>query len=54
MQMGVGGVLFAGVALVGLYQVLAAVNWLYIGLKAAGGIAVLGLRQIRKAPRGGL
>ena len=36
--MGVGGVLFAGVALVGLYQVLAAVSWLYIGLKIAGGL----------------
>jgi threonine/homoserine/homoserine lactone efflux protein len=39
--MGVGGVLFAGVALVGLYQVLAAVNWLYIGLKIAGGLYLL-------------
>ncbi|HEX7644500.1 MAG TPA: LysE family translocator [Burkholderiaceae bacterium] len=39
--MGVGGVLFAGVALVGLYQVLAAVSWLYIGLKIAGGLYLL-------------
>jgi len=63
--MGMGGVLFACVALVGLYQVLAAVTWLYIGLKIAGGlyllyraaagaIAVLGLRLIWKAPEGGL
>ena len=39
--MGVGGVLFACVALVGLYQVLAAVTWLYIGLKIAGGLYLL-------------
>lgn len=39
--MGVGGVLFAGVALVGLYQVLAMVSWLYIGLKVAGGLYLL-------------
>jgi len=39
--MGVGGVLFACVALVGLYQVLAAVNWLYVGLKIAGGLYLL-------------
>lgn len=36
--MGVGGVLFSGVALIGLYTVLATVGWLYIGLKIAGGL----------------
>lgn len=36
--MGIGGVLFSGVALIGLYTLLAAVTWLYIGLKVAGGL----------------
>jgi len=35
--MGVGGIIFAGVALCGLYTLLAAVGWLYIALKFAGG-----------------
>jgi threonine/homoserine/homoserine lactone efflux protein len=35
--MGVGGVLFAGVALLGLHVVLSAVPWLYLGLKVLGG-----------------
>lgn len=36
--MGLGGVCFAGVALVGLYTLLEAVGWLYAGLKIAGGL----------------
>ncbi|MBU6489095.1 MAG: LysE family transporter [Burkholderiales bacterium] len=35
--MGAGGILFGGVALAGLYTLLQAVEWLYIGLKIAGG-----------------
>ena len=35
--MGMGGVLFAGVALLGLHVVLGTVPWLYLGLKALGG-----------------
>jgi threonine/homoserine/homoserine lactone efflux protein len=35
--MGVGGVLFAAVALLGLHVVLSAVPWLYFGLKVLGG-----------------
>jgi threonine/homoserine/homoserine lactone efflux protein len=35
--MGVGGVLFACAALLGLHMVLTAVPWLYMGLKALGG-----------------
>lgn len=35
--MGVGGIVFGGVALAGLYTLLQAVEWLYIGLKIAGG-----------------
>jgi len=35
--MGIGGVCFSGIALVGLYSLLAAVGWLYAGLKVAGG-----------------
>ncbi|MGH8782136.1 LysE family translocator [Paraburkholderia sp.] len=36
--MGIGGVCFACVALVGLYTLLEAVSWLYAGLKIAGGL----------------
>ena len=36
--MGIGGVCFSGVALVGLYTLLEAVTWLYMGLKIAGGL----------------
>lgn len=35
--MGVGGIFFGGVALAGLYTLLQSVEWLYIGLKVAGG-----------------
>ncbi|VVD74041.1 LysE family translocator [Pandoraea terrigena] len=35
--MGVGGIFFGGVALAGLYTLLQSVEWLYIGLKLAGG-----------------
>lgn len=36
--MGVGGVVFSGIALLGMYSLLTAVHWLYAGLKIAGGI----------------
>jgi threonine/homoserine/homoserine lactone efflux protein len=36
--MGFGGVFFSGIALAGLYTLLAAVEWLYVGLKVAGGL----------------
>jgi threonine/homoserine/homoserine lactone efflux protein len=36
--MGIGGVCFSGIALVGLYTLLEAVTWLYTGLKIAGGL----------------
>ncbi|RKP46258.1 LysE family translocator [Pararobbsia silviterrae] len=39
--MGVGAVLFSGVALVGLYSLLAAVGWLYLMLKVAGGLYLI-------------
>ena len=35
--MGVGGIFFGGIALAGLYTLLQAVEWLYVGLKLAGG-----------------
>jgi threonine/homoserine/homoserine lactone efflux protein len=35
--MGVGGIFFGSIALAGLYTLLQAVEWLYIGLKIAGG-----------------
>ncbi|MGI4860034.1 MAG: LysE family translocator [Janthinobacterium lividum] len=41
--MGVGGSLFAGLALCGLYTLLSAVGWLYAVLKIAGGIYLLHL-----------
>ncbi|PLZ03029.1 threonine transporter [Burkholderia sp. WAC0059] len=39
--MGIGGVIFSGVALAGLYTLLTAVDWLYIALKVAGGMYLL-------------
>lgn len=39
--MGVGAICFAGIALAGLYTVLATVAWLYAGLKIAGGAWLL-------------
>ncbi|MGF6854922.1 threonine/homoserine/homoserine lactone efflux protein [Paraburkholderia sp. CI3] len=36
--MGIGGVFFSGIALFGLYTLLATVEWLYVGLKVAGGV----------------
>jgi threonine/homoserine/homoserine lactone efflux protein len=39
--MGIGGVLFSGVALLGLYTLLAAVTWLYVSLKVAGGLYLI-------------
>ncbi|MDE1182212.1 LysE family transporter [Paraburkholderia sp.] len=39
--MGVGGVFFSAVALLGLYTLLATVGWLYAGLKIAGGFYLL-------------
>ncbi|TKC85929.1 LysE family translocator [Trinickia terrae] len=37
MGMGIGGVCFSSLALVGLYSLLQSVEWLYAGLKVAGG-----------------
>lgn len=39
--MGVGGVIFGGLALLGLQAALAQVGWLYIGLKLLGGLYLL-------------
>jgi threonine/homoserine/homoserine lactone efflux protein len=39
--MGIGAICFAGVALAGLYTLLATVAWLYAGLKIAGGLYLL-------------
>lgn len=39
--MGAGGIFFAGIALAGLYTLLQAVAWLYIGLKVAGGVYLI-------------
>jgi threonine/homoserine/homoserine lactone efflux protein len=39
--MGVGGVIFGGIALAGLYTLLMSVEWLYITLKIAGGVYLL-------------
>ncbi|RFU48299.1 LysE family translocator [Paraburkholderia sp. DHOC27] len=39
--MGVGGVFFSGIALLGLYTLLAAVTWLYVSLKVAGGLYLI-------------
>jgi threonine/homoserine/homoserine lactone efflux protein len=39
--MGLGGVFFASLALVGLQAVLAQIGWLYLGLKLLGGLYLL-------------
>jgi len=39
--MGIGGVFFSGIALVGLYTLLATIGWLYMGLKIAGGLYLI-------------
>jgi threonine/homoserine/homoserine lactone efflux protein len=39
--MGIGGVFFSAIALLGLYTVLAAVQWLYVSLKIAGGLYLI-------------
>ena len=39
--MGAGGMLFAGLALAGLYSLLQSVEWLYVALKIAGGAYLL-------------
>ncbi|WP_206956166.1 LysE family translocator [Trinickia acidisoli] len=39
--MGAGGIFFGGIALAGLYTLLQAVEWLYIGLKIAGGLYLI-------------
>jgi threonine/homoserine/homoserine lactone efflux protein len=39
--MGVGGVFFSAIALGGLYTLLSAVEWLYVGLKVAGGLYLI-------------
>ena len=39
--MGIGGVCFSSLALVGLYSLLQSVEWLYAGLKVAGGTYLL-------------
>ena len=39
--MGAGGIFFSGIALCGLYTLLAAVAWLYVTLKIAGGIYLI-------------
>jgi threonine/homoserine/homoserine lactone efflux protein len=39
--MGVGGIFFGSLALAGLYTLLVAVEWLYIGLKIAGGLYLI-------------
>ncbi len=54
--MGVGAVLFAGVAVLGLHMVLSAVPWVYLGLKVLGGAYLIYLggliwRDARKPVR---
>lgn len=51
--MGVGGVVFAAIALLGLHVLLANVPWLYVGLKIAGGayLVYLGYRIWRGATK---
>jgi len=39
--MGLGGIIFSAVALAGLYSLLAAVSWLYMTLKIAGGVYLI-------------
>lgn len=41
--MGVGGVTFAALALLGLHTLLTQVGWLYLGLKIAGGLYLIHL-----------
>lgn len=41
--MGVGGVVFAALALLGLHALLTQVGWLYLGLKVAGGLYLIHL-----------
>jgi threonine/homoserine/homoserine lactone efflux protein len=41
--MGIGGVCFSAIALLGLYTLLAAVTWLYVTLKIAGGLYLIWL-----------
>jgi threonine efflux protein len=41
--MGVGGIVFAGLALVGLQAILAHVTWLYAALKLVGGLYLVSL-----------
>lgn len=50
--MGLGGVLFGGLALAGLHAILSQVSWLYAGLKLAGGgyLVWLAVRIWRGAP----
>lgn len=49
--MGLGGVLFAGLALLGLHTLLVQVNWLYLAFRVAGGVYLvyLALRLWRGA-----
>jgi threonine/homoserine/homoserine lactone efflux protein len=39
--MGMGGVVYGGLALIGLQALLARVEWLYLGLKVAGGLYLI-------------
>jgi threonine/homoserine/homoserine lactone efflux protein len=39
--MGIGGVFFSAIALAGLYALLASIEWLYVGLKLAGGLYLI-------------
>ncbi|WP_244818201.1 LysE family translocator [Caballeronia sp. Lep1P3] len=39
--MGIGGIVFGGIALAGLYTLLLAVEWLYVALKVAGGLYLI-------------
>ncbi|MDE1993852.1 MAG: LysE family transporter [Rhizobiaceae bacterium] len=52
--MGAGGVIFASLALLGLNALLMQVEWLYLGLKIAGGLYLiyLGIRIWRGASEG--
>jgi threonine efflux protein len=51
LAMGVGGVILGGLALLGLRTLLMQAGWLYLGLKAAGGLYLLylGIRLWRSA-----
>src|ERR1700758_3478187 len=39
--MGIGGVFFSGIARLGLYTLLATVEWLYVSLTVAGGVDLI-------------